>query len=65
MVMAVSADTPHVMMMAGLRRTRVAFITDDLGAVLAKLTVHCRLAVPELHDTISERAEHSLMVAQV
>src|SRR3954447_5782990 len=65
MVMAVSADTPHVMMVTGLRRTRVVFITDDLGAVLAKLAVHRRLAVAELDDTVSERGEHSLMVAQV
>jgi hypothetical protein len=65
MVMAAGADTAHMMMMAGLRHARVVFIADDLSAVLAKLAIHRRLAFVELGDTILERAEHLLVVAQV
>src|SRR5689334_2000275 len=63
--MAAGADTAHVMMMGGLLRARAMLVSEDLGAVFARLAVHRRLPVLDLADTVSEGAYHSLVVAQV
>jgi hypothetical protein len=59
------ADSAHVMVVSSLRCAGVVLIADDLRPVFAKLAVHRRLAIPELDDTVSERAEHAFMIAQV
>ena len=64
-VIGVGADAAHMMVVAGLRGARLVLITNDLSPILAELAVHRWLAISELHDTVSERAKHSLMVAQV
>src|SRR5258708_33874176 len=61
----VGADAADVVVVGGLRRAGFVLVADDLGAVLAELTVHARLAVDDLADAIGKAVEHEVVVAQI
>jgi len=63
MVMIFGADAADMMMMPGLRNSRILLIADDLRSVFAELTIHRGLTFAELRDALGERIEHPLMVA--
>src|SRR6266852_3626385 len=59
------ADAADVVMVRRLRRAGLVLVADDLGAVLAELAVHARLAVDDLADALGEAVEHEAVVAQI
>src|SRR5690348_6220300 len=64
-MMIADADAAHVVVVPRLRRTLVLLVTDDLSAIFAQLTIHCRLAFAELGDTVAESTEHRFVIAQI
>ena len=64
-MVAIRADPAHVMVMSRLRHAGIPLVTDDLGAVFAKLAIHRRLRFPDLANPVAERIEHTRMVAQI
>ena len=51
---AIGADAPDMVMVTDLRRALVAFVADDLFAVLAQLAVHVVVAGERLVDPLDE-----------
>src|SRR4051794_17149684 len=62
---AVAANAADMVVMAGLRRTELAGVTDDLRAIFAELAVHRRIAAANFLDALGEGIEHERMVAQI
>jgi len=55
----------HVMVMRLLRQPDLLFVADDLGAVLAQLAVHVRIAAGEFGDALHESVDDPGMIAQI
>ena len=64
-MLAVGADAPHVVMVPHLGRADVAFVADDLLAVLAEGAVHLVVAGEDLFHPVDEGVDHVVVVAQV
>src|SRR5215469_3258391 len=64
-VSMVSVSAADMVVMCLLRGAGVVLVTDDLGAVLAELAVHCRVAADDLADALDERVEQQRVVAQI
>ncbi len=62
---AVGADAPDMVVVADLGRADVAFVTNDLFAVLAQQAVHRIVACKRLFDPLDESIDQKLMVVEV
>ena len=63
--MPVGANPHHMMMMPDLRCCNVAFISNDLFAIFAKLAVHIVVAGVNFSQAFGKAFQHQRMIAQI
>ena len=64
-VMRPDPGAAHMMVMSLLRRADGIVVSDNARAVLAELTVHCRLAGVTFVDAVEKGVNHPGVIAQM
>ena len=65
MMVVMPIGAANVVVMRRLRRAGVAFIADNLRAVLAELAVHRRIAMRDFLDPLDKGVQQQRMIAQI